>query len=417
MTKNKKALKVAIVGGGAGGVFAAIQCAEKALVQNVKVHIVVFEASAKLLKKVRISGGGRCNVTHHQFDPKLLVQNYPRGRKELLSSFYKFQPQDTVQWFESRGVKLKTEEDGRMFPITDNSETIIECFLNECKKMGVQIKTHCAVKTITKTNQEFELSFADQTQQSFDKVLIATGSSKVGYNLAESLGHTITELAPSLFTFKIKSPIIDGLSGTSFSKVQLTLKTPDGKAFKQQGPLLITHWGLSGPALLKISAWSAREMKRCGYKAKLFVNWINCKDQQQAFQNLVQLQQQHAKAKIGNTPPQGLTKRFWQQFVQAAQIQADHIWNELSKKDLNKLAQNLFMTEFQIQGISRFKDEFVECGGVNLKEIDFKTMQSKLVPGLYFSGEILDIDGVTGGFNFQNAWTGSWLAAQDIIQP
>lgn len=412
MSKNKKALKIAIVGGGAGGVFAAIQCAEKAQQNNVKVHIVIYEASSKLLKKVRISGGGRCNVTHHQFDPKLLVQNYPRGYKELLASFHKFQPQDMVKWFEQRGVRIKHEDDGRMFPVTDSSETIINCFLQQCKKLGVLIETQ---KPVKKINQNLQLTFADGSAESFDKVLIATGSSKTGYDLAKQLGHSITELAPSLFTFKIKSDLLKDLAGISFSNTSLSLKTDEKNSFKQTGPLLITHWGLSGPALLKISAWAARAMKKSNYKAQLYVNWLNYKDLSHVKELLQNQKQKHPKAQIGNTPVEGLPKRFWQQLVLYSEIDPSSVWNEISKKSFNKLTQNLFMTEFEVAGISRFKEEFVECGGVNLKEIDFKSMQSKLVPGLYFSGEILDIDGVTGGFNFQNAWTGSWIAAQDMV--
>lgn len=408
-------LKVAIVGGGAGGFFNAIRCAELAKSKNKKAIITIYEASETVLKKVRISGGGRCNVTHHLFDPKLLVLNYPRGKKELLSAFYSFQTKDTVNWFAERGVKLKYEDDGRMFPVSDNSETIINCFLDECKKYGVRLQTKNSVKSIKVQNDKFLLSFKSSEATEADRVLIATGSSTIGYDLAKGLGHKITELAPSLFTFKIKDELIDGLSGISFINSKLTLKIENEKAFKQTGPLLITHWGLSGPALLKLSAWAARPMQKANYKAKIIINWLGLESLLEVEDLINKLKSENLKSFISNTTPKGLTKRFWHQLLIKSEVKLDKPWNELSKKEYNKLINNLFCCELSVNGKSRFKEEFVECGGVDLKQVDFKTMQSKLVKGLYFSGEILDIDGITGGFNFQNAWTTAWIAANHMI--
>lgn len=415
LQRTMKTLSIAIVGGGAGGFFSAIRCAEKARELNKKVSVTIYESSNSVLKKVRISGGGRCNVTHHIYDPKVLVNNYPRGQKELISPFYQFQPKDTVEWFLKRGIKIKHEDDGRMFPITDSSETIIDCFLNECKKFGVQIKTNHSVKNIETKGDQFQLNLATGETINADKVLIATGSSKIGYDLARQLGHKITELAPSLFTFKIKDSLLKDMSGISFKNAQLTLKMDGEKSYKQEGPLLITHWGLSGPALLKLSAWAARPMQRVNYKAKILVNWLGVQNPKQLEEQFFKIKNNHPKAQISNTPLEGIAKRFWQNILINLEIPLDKSWAEVSKKELNKLIQKIYGSELMITGKSRFKEEFVECGGVSLKEVDFKSMQSKVAKGLYFSGEILDIDGITGGFNFQNAWTTAWLAANDMV--
>jgi hypothetical protein len=410
---NKKA--IAIIGGGASGIFAAIRSAQVAKEKKVDVDICVFEASTNFLRKVRISGGGRCNVTHHLMDTKDFSLNYPRGQKELLSPFQKFQAADTIKWFEDRDVNLKYESDGRMFPITDRSETIIDCFIKETNKHKVKLLNKKNVNTIKKL-QDGRLTLSINEGESFiaDSVLIATGSKPLGYNLATALGHSITEIAPSLFTFKIDDPILENLSGTSFSNATLTLKIENSKPFIQTGALLITHWGLSGPALLKLSAWAAREMMHASYKAKIVVNWLSIDNKDDAEKWLKAIKKNNTKTSIGNAYPKDLTKRFWLQLLKKCSILKEKNWSEISKNELNKIIENLVNCELDILGKSRFKEEFVECGGVNLNEINLKTMESKICSGLFFSGEVMDIDGITGGFNFQSAWTSGWIAGSNM---
>ena len=407
---------IAIVGGGASGVFASIRCAEVAKKNNIDVDICVFEATTNFLKKVRISGGGRCNVTHHLFDIKDFSLNYPRGQKELLSPFQKFQAADTIKWFEDRDVNLKYENDGRMFPITDRSETIIDCFIKETNKHKVKLLNKKNVNTIKKL-QDGRLTLSINEGESFiaDSVLIATGSKPLGYNLATALGHSITEIAPSLFTFKIDDPILENLSGTSFSNATLTLKIENSKPFIQTGALLITHWGLSGPALLKLSAWAAREMMHASYKAKIVVNWLSIDNEDEAEKWLKAIKKNNTKTSIGNAYPKNLTKRFWLQLLKKCSISKEKNWSEISKNELNQIIENMINCELGIVGKSRFKEEFVECGGVNLKEINLRTMESKICCGLFFSGEVMDIDGITGGFNFQSAWTSGWIAGNNML--
>ena len=413
--KTSEQRNIAIIGGGASGIFAAIRCAEVAKEKNININIKVFEASKRFLKKVKISGGGRCNVTHHIFDPKNLILNYPRGKKELLSPFIKFQASDTVKWFEDRGVKIKHEKDGRMFPVTDNSETIIDCFMKETKKYKVQLVTQSNIKSIKKL-ENGKLSLLINKDKNFiaDSVLIATGSMPSGYRLAKTLGHTITEIAPSLFTFKIEDLILENLAGTSFANSSLTLKINNAKEFYQKGPLLITHWGLSGPALLKLSAWAAREMMHSNYKAKIIINWLGLESINDVKNILNNIKNNNTKVKIGNVYPLKITKRFWLQLLMKSGVEKEKNWSEINKKEFNIIVTNLFNCELEVLGKSRFKEEFVECGGINLKEINFKNMESKVCPGIYFSGEIMDIDGITGGFNFQNAWTSGWIAGSNM---
>ncbi len=410
-----RAREIIIVGGGAAGFFAAINMAEAAVKNGVPVSIRILEFSSGVLKKVRISGGGRCNVTHSLFEPRLFCERYPRGSKELLSAFQRFQARDTVEWFAQRGIRLVAEDDGRMFPDTDSSETIISCFLDAARDLGIAVLLNHRVEAIEKSEDgRFTVACSGKEALRADAVMIATGSSPQGYRLAESLGHTITELAPSLFSFKIVDPLLTDLSGMSFENAEVKLYIDGHKPFRELGPLLITHWGLSGPAVLKISAWAAREMKRVEYRAKLIVNWMGLERLDDVIVALKKSKESGIKSLVHNVYPQQLAKRFWVQVLQKAQIPEDKRWADLSNKELQILAQVLFASEFTVLGKNRYKDEFVECGGVNLKEIDFKTMQSKHCPGLYFSGEVLDIDGITGGFNFQNAWTGSWIAAQNL---
>ena len=411
---NKKA--IAIIGGGASGIFAAIRSAQVAKEKKVDVDICVFEASTNFLRKVRISGGGRCNVTHHLMDTKDFSLNYPRGQKELLSPFQKFQAADTIKWFEDRDVNLKYESDGRMFPITDRSETIIDCFIKETNKHKVKLLNKKNVNAIKKL-QNGRLTLSINEDESFiaDSVLIATGSKPLGYNLATALGHSITEIAPSLFTFKIDDPILENLSGTSFSNATLTLKIENSKPFIQTGALLITHWGLSGPALLKLSAWAAREMMHASYKAKIVVNWLSIDNKDDAEKWLKAIKKNNTKTSIGNAYPKNLTKRFWLQLLKKCSISKEKNWSEISKNELNQIIENMINCELGIVGKSRFKEEFVECGGVNLKEINLRTMESKICCGLFFSGEVMDIDGITGGFNFQSAWTSGWIAGNNML--
>jgi predicted Rossmann fold flavoprotein len=413
--KTSKQQSIAIIGGGASGIFASIRCAEAAKERKIDADIRVFEASTKFLKKVRISGGGRCNVTHHIFEVNDFCLSYPRGRKELLSPFQKFQAADTVEWFEERGVGLKHEVDGRMFPITDNSETIIDCFMQEANKHEIKLLNKMNVKSLKKLG-DGRISLFINDDESFiaDSVLIATGSMPGGYRLAKNLGHSITEIAPSLFTFKIQDEILEGLSGTSFSQAALTLKIDGAKPFEQKGPLLITHWGLSGPALLKLSAWAAREMMHTNYKAKITVNWLGIERRDDAEKLLNTIKNNNTKTSVGNAYPSELTKRFWLQLLIKCDISKEKNWSEISKKEFHLIMKNLFSCELDVLGKSRFKEEFVECGGINLKEINFKTMESKLCSGLYFSGEVMDIDGITGGFNFQSAWTSGWIAGNNM---
>ena len=413
--KTSKQQSIAIIGGGASGIFASIRCAEAAKERKIDADIRVFEASTKFLKKVRISGGGRCNVTHHIFEVNDFCLSYPRGRKELLSPFQKFQAADTVEWFEERGVGLKHEVDGRMFPITDNSETIIDCFMQEANKHEIKLLNKMNVKSLKKLG-DGRISLFINDDESFiaDSVLIATGSMPGGYRLAKNLGHSITEIAPSLFTFKIQDEILEGLSGTSFSQAALTLKIDGAKPFEQKGPLLITHWGLSGPALLKLSAWAAREMMHTNYKAKITVNWLGIERRDDTEKLLNTIKNNNTKTSVGNAYPSELTKRFWLQLLIKCDISKEKNWSEISKKEFHLIMKNLFSCELDVLGKSRFKEEFVECGGINLKEINFKTMESKVCSGLYFSGEVMDIDGITGGFNFQSAWTSGWIAGNNM---
>ena len=414
--KEYKQKNIAIIGGGASGIFASLRCAEIAKEKNIDINIKVFEASSKFLKKVRISGGGRCNVTHNIFEVNDFCLNYPRGRKELLSPFQKFQAADTVEWFKQRGVKLKHENDGRMFPISDSSETIISCFMEEAEKYGIQLLNKKNVKNIKKLeNGKLSLSINDSETFITDSVLIATGSMPKGYELAKNLGHSITEIAPSLFTFKITDTILENLPGTSFSNAALTLKIYGERSFYEKGPLLITHWGLSGPALLKLSAWAAREMMHTNYKAKIIVNWLGLERQDDVEKLLATIKNSNTKTNIGKAYPKELTKRFWHQLLIKCEIQKEINWSEVSKNQLNRILNNLFKCELEVIGKSRFKEEFVECGGVDLKEINFKTMESKVCPGLYFSGEVIDIDGITGGFNFQSAWSLGWIAGSNML--
>lgn len=400
-------LKIVVIGGGAAGFFGAIACARL----NPEAEVTLIEASHQPLAKVRISGGGRCNVTHACFDAYALVQNYPRGGKALQGAFTRFQAQDTVAWFVSQGVQLKTEADGRMFPTTDNSETIVNCLMDAAEAAGVEIWTRTPVIAVKHSlKHQFELVLKSGEVKKCDRLLLATGSSLIGYKLAQQLGHQIAPPVPSLFTFNISEAKLRALAGISVNPVQLRLCAGEKSSLEQTGPLLITHWGLSGPAVLKLSAWGARFLHDNRYQATLSVNWFPDLSQEQVRQKILAVKDEWAKRAIVLHRGVDLPHRLWQYIIARVGIPTDDRWAGLSNKTLNLLVQELTQGKYLINGKGIFKEEFVTCGGVNLKEINFKTMESKLVPNLYFAGEILDIDGVTGGFNFQSAWTTAYLA-------
>lgn len=398
---------VIVVGGGAAGFFGAIAAAEKGL------RVIILEAGESVLAKVRISGGGRCNVTHHCFEPSELVKCYPRGNKALRGPLSRFQPQDTVDWFHDRGVTLKTEDDGRMFPTTDDSQTIIDCLSRAAENAGVAVHTRANVTQIIRGDDHFTIDLKDGHQYRSDRVLLATGGTRAGYRLAASLGHTIVQPVPSLFTFKISDPRLAGLMGVSVDAAVCELVTPSGK-LQQQGPLLVTHWGMSGPAVLKLSAWGARDLFDANYSATLRVNWLGGKRREAVAAELAEFKVAHARKTVDSASPWPLPKRLWKSLVDHAVSGQTVRWAELPKKSLQKLISELVSAEFQITGKGVFKEEFVTCGGVELKEVDFRRMESRVCPGLFFAGEILDIDGITGGFNFQNAWTTSWIEGNSM---
>lgn len=396
--------KIAIIGGGAAGFFGAINLA----VKNPGYSITVFEKSNQVLSKVKVSGGGRCNVTHACFDPSKLISFYPRGGNELLPLFKKFNPQNTVEWFEKRGVKLKTETDGRMFPVSNSSQTIIDCFLNEVKNNSVTLKTQHTLTSITK-NEKWNLIFNNETKQEFDAVLIASGSNEAIWNLVRSLNHTIVKPVPSLFTFQIKDARIDGLMGLSVPDAVVQLKN---RELKTNGPLLITHWGMSGPAILKSSAWEAIYLNEKNYQTEVVINFTG-KPREEIRKQVSVLRDAEAKKLAGSTTQFGLPSRLWKQLTDYLNI-TDRKWAGLGNKDLDKLADELCAGIYHINGKTTFKEEFVTSGGISLDEVNMNTMESKIHAGLFFAGETLNIDAVTGGFNFQAAWTTSWMASENI---
>ncbi len=405
--KTGTAYDLAVIGGGPAGFFGALSAADAAP----GLRIVILERGSQLLAKVRISGGGRCNVTHACFDPAELVTYYPRGSRELRGPFTRFQPGDTIEWFALRGVKLKIEADGRMFPVTDSSETVIDCLLAEAAKAGIEIRTRTRVDAIHPEEDGFELKLGAAEALSARKVLIAAGGGNArAYELAAKLGHTIIPPVPSLFTFNIRDPRLADLAGISVPDARLAIQSPE--RIETSGPLLITHWGLSGPAALKLSAWGARALAEAGYRTDLTVNWVPVHHQGSAFELLKTVKQQTPRQQVGSHPQAGLPARLWGRLTAAAGIPFEQTWAETSHQALRALAGELTAGVYRIEGKGVFKEEFVTAGGVALKEVDFRTMESRIVPGVYFSGEYLDIDGLTGGFNFQSAWTTGWLAGQ-----
>jgi predicted Rossmann fold flavoprotein len=400
--------RIVIVGGGPAGFFAAITCAEAAP----NAEIILLEKGAHFLSKVKISGGGRCNVTHACFDARELAVRYPRGERALLGPFNRFQAGDTVAWFESRGVKLKTESDGRMFPASDSSQTVIDCLLGSARAANVKLfLTRGAERVAKRANGGFELALADGETISCDCLLLATGGCRAAAagQLAVSLGHQLAPPVPSLFTFHIATPWLRELAGVSVEAVEASV--PEAR-LRERGALLATHWGLSGPVILRLSAWGARELHELGYKFPLHINWLPHHNAEKIAASFQSRRGSQAAKLIINTPPAPLPSRLWAQLVLAAGISRDTRWAALSRAEQHQLVQQLIRTEFQVAGKSLNKDEFVTCGGVRLGEVDFKTMESRICPGLYFAGELLDIDGITGGFNFQAAWTTGWIAGR-----
>lgn len=400
-------LDLAVIGGGAAGFFGAINLAERLPTAR----IAIFEKGSKLLSKVLISGGGRCNVTNACFDPALLAQNYPRGSKELRAAFHRFQPRDTVEWFARHKVELKTEPDGRMFPTSNNSETIARCFTEEAARRRIQVRMQSPVERLERTENSWRLRLRGGEEVFARCVLLTSGGDRESFSLAAQAGHTIIPPVPSLFTFNIADPRLAGISGVAVPDAQVSLPA-SGQA--QRGAVLITHWGLSGPAVIRLSAWAARELADSGYKAELRVNWLPARNPDQIMQLFNSERKQHPQQQpAAHCPMEDFPQRLWRQLVDSV-LPAGKTWTACSNKQLNRLAEELNRGQFQINGKSTFKDEFVTAGGVELREVDFKTMESRLTSGLFFAGEVLNIDGVTGGFNFQNAWTTAYLAAQAI---
>lgn len=396
---------VVIVGGGAAGFFTAINIVES----NPGIKVAILERAKEVLSKVRISGGGRCNVTHACFDPKELTQFYPRGSKELLGPFHQFATGDTIAWFADHGVELKIEDDGRMFPVTDSSQTIIDCFQTAVLKSKVSVLTSCSVQNIFKKESSWKLDTSQGSIQATQLVL-TTGSNPKIWNLIADLGHKIIEPVPSLFTFNIKDERIKDLMGVS-CLAEVSVKNSSLKAF---GPLLITHWGMSGPGILRLSAWGARELSDKKYNFEILINWIPDHDQSSAMDFLMELKTQSPKKLVGKKSPFDFPNRLWERFVLASGIGISATWADLNKKQLQALVIELTCSIYKVSGKSTFKEEFVTAGGIDLKQVNFKTMESKVLKDLYFAGEILNIDAITGGFNFQNAWTTGFLTAQEI---
>ena len=398
---------IVIAGGGAAGMFAAITAAESG-----STRVTVLEQGPRFLSKVLISGGGRCNVTHACFDPRELSLRYPRGGRALLGAFHQFQPRDTVAWFAARGVTLKTEADGRMFPITDSSATIADCLLEAARRAGVEQRPNCGLRNVERTPQgTFLIQCGSNEEQTCDRLMLATGGCRAANagSLAVSLGHTLEPPVPSLFTFRIASPWLRQLAGISLPKAEVQVID---EPLKECGPILITHEGLSGPVVLRLSAWGARALHNREYRFSMLLNWVPQLNLESLGRELQKKRQAQPARSVVNSPMSPLPARLWEQLVLQSGIARETRWADLSRAHTHQLLQTLSRTELQVIGKSLNRDEFVTCGGIPLNEVNFKTMESRVCPGLYFGGELLDIDGITGGFNFQAAWTTGWLAGR-----
>ncbi|MEY4387741.1 MAG: hypothetical protein RLY20_3024 [Verrucomicrobiota bacterium] len=399
--------KVIVVGGGAAGFFGAITAAEAGA------DVTLLERGPHFLSKVRISGGGRCNVTHACFEPREFTKRYPRGDKELIGPFHKFQASDTVAWFAARGVELKTEPDGRMFPTTDSSQTIVDCLMHAAQSAGVKLQLNSGVESVKRIEGGFALQLASGRTLECERLLLATGGcrSEALGQMAISLGHTLEPPVPSLFTFQIELPWLRALAGVSVENVEVAVLQA---GLRECGPMLVTHWGVSGPAILRLSAWGARKLAEVDYKFTLVVNWLPHLNAEQLLKEIQSRRESQGAKLVLNAPIAPLTARLWEALVQASGVSREARWASMSRSQTQALVQQLAHAEFAVNGKSLNKDEFVTCGGVRLSEVNFKTMESRVCPGLHFAGELLDIDGITGGFNFQAAWTTGWLAGNAL---
>lgn len=402
-----------VIGGGAAGFFTAINAAER----NKNLRIAILDRGRDVLQKVKVSGGGRCNVTHACFEPAMLVNYYPRGNQELLQPFQKFNPANTIEWFESRGVKIKKEADGRMFPVSNSSQSIIDCFLEACRRNGIEIITNTRVESIDNKIDGWQINAIGDREYQTKKLMIATGSDTAIWKLLQNLDISIISAVPSLFTFNIKDERIQDLMGISVENVVCKLHSPKSRelsAFSSSGSILITHWGLSGPAILKLSAWAARDLNEAKYEFDVIVNWLGRTEAEKVRQHLHQQIANQPKKNVLANPEFGISIRLWKSLCVAAGIGEYQKWAETGKKHITKLVEQLTACQFKVNGKSTFKEEFVTAGGVDLSEIDFEKFCLKKYPSLYMAGEVLNIDAVTGGFNFQAAWTGGWIAAQNL---
>ncbi len=401
--------RVVIVGGGAAGFFAAITCAEA----NPACHVTILEKSAHFLSKVKISGGGRCNVTHACFDARELARFYPRGEHPLIAPFHAFAPRDTIEWFRARGIEMYTQDDGCLFPTTDSSQTIIDCFTKAAGNAGVELRLNAGVEAITHNDTGFQITLSGGESLAADRVLLATGGCRVASMgaLAGMLGHTLEPPVPSLFTFHVDAPWVHQLAGIVVDDVEAL-----APGLHERGILLFTHWGFSGPVILRLSAWGARKLAGLQYKFALTLRWLPKLDLAAISTQLEARRSQHPAKLVVNTPLAPLQARLWEALVVAAGIAATTRWSETTRAQQHALAQQLHRTELPVTGKTLNKDEFVTCGGVRLSEVNFKTMESRITPGLFFAGELLDIDGITGGFNFQSCWTTGWLAGNAMAQ-
>lgn len=398
-----------VIGGGAAGFFGAINAA----MMKPSLNILILEKSTKLLSKVRVSGGGRCNVTHHCFEATPLSKHYPRGQKELKKLFREFQAKDTVDWFRQIGVELKTEKDGRMFPVTDSSETIIQAFLKKAEEYNITIKTSCGVSSILPQQNHFNLMCENGGEFSARKILVAMGGhpQSSAYNLIQNTGHTLVAPIPSLFTFNDSEKEFKDLMGVAVPNAIVKIA---GTKFSQQGPVLITHWGLSGPAVIKLSSWAAEYLYEKKYEFTALINWTGSLGEEEVRKILVEQREKFPKRKIMGNPLFNLPTRLWERLTMLAEFNDVTLWGEAPQKKINRLVELLIRCPFNIKGKTTFKEEFVTCGGVDWKDIDLETMESKIMPGIYFAGEVINMDGETGGFNFQAAWTTANVAARAI---
>ena len=403
--------KLIVIGGGAAGFFCAVNAAK----MNPLLKVTIIEKNNKVLSKVKVSGGGRCNVTHACFEIDELVKKYPRGQNFLKKSFHWFNTTNTIEWFEERNVQLKTEADGRMFPVTNDSQTIIDCLLREATKYNVELILNNEVKEIVKENNSFKLTTQDSRLLTCNFLCIACGGYPKSSQMEwlQNTGHSFETPVPSLFTFNIPNNKITELMGVSVENATVKIA---GTKLQEQAPLLITHWGMSGPAVLKLSAWGARQLADKNYHFEITVNWLGNRNENGLRDEWLFFRDRFASQKIGNKNPFELPNRLWSYLLKESFIDESLRWAELTSKQQNKLIQTLTGQAFQVKGKTTFKEEFVTCGGIKLNEIDPNTMQSKIVPHLFFAGEITNVDGVTGGFNFQNAWTGGWIAAKEIAE-